>query len=521
MEEKKSLGRPKGSKNKTTIMIEDLQRKVRELEEVKNSYDEVLDAFTEHFVMYLYESDIVKTVDNATLQTWFSNPDEYMSNIINLMTYYYIVDGNIFQLFDLIYSLPPLNYKITVLEKDEKTKDDLKTIKLYLEKKIRHKELTRDLMVQLASRGTLIGVWLGSKKDPYFYTFDNLDYVYPYGRYLGKMTAVVDLEWLVEKDEEERMHILENLNPIITQKTYDKYVNETNPDKKKELQYITLPVDTTLVERMHTLSRNQRLGIPFGTQSMFDIQHKQKLKDLEVAVANKIIKALAVLKFQGKDENGIKVSLADKRKVFAGVRNALEKNNKDNGITVVAIPDFSSIDFPTPIENGDEILKPEKYESINHDITMSTGVSPVLSNGTGGNYSSAYLNLEILYKKIDIILEKISLIYNQLINIVLGKRGNNYIFEYVPSDPLKKEKRIESLFKLHSEGYAVKPLVEELGLDFEEYIEQSLYEIETLGLRELIIPPKTSHTLSNDAGRPAGDNKEDNDDGNQKQSPSD
>src|SRR3712207_9144871 len=86
-----------------------------------------------------------------------------------------------------------------------------------------------------------------------------------------------------------------------------------------------LPISKTLVARIHTLSRNQRLGIPYGTQTLFDIQHKQKLKDLEQSIADKIIKAMAVLKFRGKDDNDSKVKESAKRKVLAGVKRALEK----------------------------------------------------------------------------------------------------------------------------------------------------------------------------------------------------
>lgn len=518
------MARPQGSKNKSTIEIEQLQQRINELEkQYQNSYDQVIDAFTEHFVMDLYNKDIIKRISTETLQTWFANPDENMDKINSLLTYYYIVDGNIFQLFDLIFTLPELDYRITALDKDENSQEDLRIIKYFLEKKIRHKELTRDLLVQLASKGTLLGTWLGNKKDPYFYTFDNLKYAYPYGRYRGKMVGVIDLEWLKDKSNEEREQIFRNLSPLITKRKYENYENETNPDKKKELRYITLPIDKSLVERVHTLSRNQRLGIPFGTQSLFDIQHKQKLKDLETSIANKIIRAMAVLKFKGKDDNDIKVSPSDKKKVFAGVKKALEKNNKDDGITVIALPDFSSIDFPTPVEKGDKLLDPDKYESINSDLNTSTGVSPVLTSGTGGSFSSASLNLSILYKKIGVLLEKIEVIYNQLIDIVLGEtRGQNYIFQYNTDEPLKKEKKVEALYKLQSEGYAIKPLIDLLGLDYEDYIKQSLYEIEELKLRDKIIPPKTSHTLSgDDAGRPSGSEKQKNDDGNNNPSPSD
>lgn len=519
------MPRTVGSKNKKPQILEKeievLQQKVNDLQKVHNSYSDVVDSFVEGFVMDLYNKDIIKRLDNSTLQSWFANPDENMDKINSLLTYYYIIDGNIFQLYDLIFSLPELDYRITTLNKDEQSKEDLKIIKYFLEKKIRHKELTRDLAIQLASKGTLLGTWLGNKKDPYFYTFDDLKYIFPYGRDKGKMIGVIDLEWLNDKSDKEKTIIFKNLAPLITESKFLKYKNEINKDRKEELRYIPLPSDKSLVDRIHTLSRNQRLGIPFGTQTLFELQHKQKLKDLEVAIANKIIRAMAVLKFKGKDDNDVKVSSNDKKKVFSGVKKALEKNTKDDGITVIAIPDFASFEFPE-LKNGEKALNPEKYESINSDISTSTGISPVLTSGTGGNYSSASLNLSIIYKRIGILLEKVEVIYNQLIDIVLGDRGENYIFSYNTSEPISKEKKLDTLYKLQSEGYTIKPLLDILGQDYDDYIEQSLYEIETLKLRDKIIPPKTSHTLSDgDNGRPGGDNQKENDDGNMQKSPSD
>ncbi|MGJ0846624.1 hypothetical protein ACR77J_08040 [Tissierella praeacuta] len=501
------MARPKGSKNKSTLMIEELQKKVDELEQVHNSYDEVLGNFVEGFVMNLYEQDIIKRVSNATLQQWFSNPDEYMTQITTLLTYYYIVDGNIFQLYDLIFTLPNLDYKITALEKDEQSKSDIKKIRYYLDKQIRHKDLTRDLAVQLASKGTIIGTWLGNNKNPYFYTFDDLNYIYPYGRINGQMAGVVDLKWLDGKKEEERELIYKNLSPLITRQKYEKYKNNNSKDKEKDLRYIVLPTDKTLVERIHTLSRNQRLGIPYGTQALFDMQHKQKLKDLEVAVANKIIRAIALLKFKGKTDNDVPVPVSDREKVFKRVKAALEKINKDDGITCLALPDFASFEFPE-IKNGEKSLNPEKYESINNDIGTAIGISDALSNGTNSNFSSANLNLDIIYKRIAVMIQKIEIIYNQLIDIILGeKKGANYIFEYNTDRPLTKKERVEILIKLQNQGYSTKAVVDELGINFDDYYRQSIYEIEELKMRERIIPPLTSYTItSDDAGRPEEDN---------------
>ena len=92
------------------------------------------------------------------------------------------------------------------------------------------------------------------------------------------------------------------------------------------------------------------------------------------------------------------------------------------------------------LKNIDDILSPDKYESVNNDITSGTSISSVLTNGTGGNYASANLNLEMLYRKIDAMLEQIEEIYNQLITIVLGKsKGKKYRFEYIKGVPLSKK----------------------------------------------------------------------------------
>ena len=45
-------------------------------------------------------------------------------------------------------------------------------------------------------------------------------------------------------------------------------------------------------------------------------------------------------------------------------------------------------------------------------------------------------------------------------------------------------------------GYAISPLLEEIGLNPTEYINQSFYEIEELKLRERIVPPLTSYTMT-------------------------
>ena len=63
---------------------------------------------------------------------------------------------------------------------------------------------------------------------------------------------------------------------------------------------------------------------------------------------------------------------------------------------------------------------------------------------------------------------------------------------------------------LHEKGYSLRPLCELLGLDFNDYIANSKYEIEDLKLRETIVPPLSTYTMtgSDVAGSPTDTSNE-------------
>ncbi|MGL5327680.1 MAG: hypothetical protein ACRDD7_00335, partial [Peptostreptococcaceae bacterium] len=417
--------------------------------------------------------------------------------------------GDIFQLYDLIFSLPRLDYKITTYDKTSTYEKDMIKIRQSLERKINYKKITRDLLIQEAHEGTVIGTWLGGSNNAYFYTFNDLEHVFPYGNSRGKMTAVFDLKMLEKMKETERIPLYENLKPLVTKAKFEKWKNTTDTEKKKELQYILLPTDKTLVARSHTLYSNQRYGLPFGTQALFDIVQKQKMKELERSIADKVIKAIAILKFKGKDDNDNKVSDTAKSKVFQSVKQALTLNNNKDGLRVIAIPDFAEYQ-EGEFKGVDEALDPKKYESIDDSISNATGLSRVLTNGTKGNFASAKLNLDTIYQKIAVMLEDIEEVFNQYITIILGeKKGLNYKFEFNKEAPLSKKEKIDVLVKLQAQGFSVKYVLDELGINSDDYIRQSIHEIENLKLREVIIPPQNTNNLGADGAKVGKPKKDD------------
>lgn len=488
--------------NKKTInhyeSVESMQKYINELELSHNTASEVYDTFVSGFV--INEVSNIKTLKSSMLQTWFSNIDDYLSDVKSLLTYYYIANPDVFQMYTLMMCLPSLDYKIIAYKKNKSYDNDVALIKRILDKEIDYRNITRSMIIQLIHEGTLIASILGNSKNPYIHIFDDLDYCFPYGKYRGKMRAVIDLQMLDKMKETERESMYENLKPLVTKAKYEKWKNESDSIKKAEYRYVILKEDNTLVARTNILYNNQRFGIPYGTQGLMDILHKEKMKNLEQSIADKVMRSISVLKFKGLDENGNKVSDANKSKVFNAVKTALNRSTKsDNAISVIALPDFADLKS-ADIGDLEKSLSPDKYQSINSDISSST-IGKALASGEGANYSSSQINLDMLYNKLKVVLEQIEPIFDKLITVVLGEnKASNYKFVFDKRPSLSKYDLLQTLSKLQAQGFSIKYIIDELGLDFNDYIAQSKHEIEDLQLREVIVPQKSTYTESGKVG---------------------
>lgn len=468
-----------------------------------NSYEEAIMTYVEGFVTDLFSSGQIKTISEEDLQNYFANPDTYYKELSDLMTYYYIADGDIYQLYTLIQILPTLNYKIDVLEKKTQYEKNLLLCNKMM-RKVKHKQLTRDLLSQECTTGTVVCTWMGDKKNPYLFIFDNLKYVFPKHRRQGEWVCFVDMTWFKTMKDEERNTYFDNLSPYITEQNYNKYLNDTINNR-----YVELPIDRTTCLRINTIYRNQRLGIPMGTQSLFDKLHKQTLRNLEKSVCERVIKNIVVLKIGSKDVPdyaNMKLPKAVKQKITARVKQALTQNLKGK-IPVISLPEYTDINLNSV--EGMDALKKDKFEGVDNDISNAVGISKALTNGTGANFASAKLNLDILYKRIGIMLEGIEEVYNKLFKLILPSGvKDDYSIEFDKATPLTIKEQLDVLQKLHSEGFAVKPIIDTLsGIDYQSYLDDSFREIEELKLRDRIIPPLNSNVLSgkDNGGRPIDD----------------
>ncbi len=459
-----------------------------------NTLDEYIQDTTIGYISENIKNGNLKTVTPEQLQKYLASPDRYYAEISDLIKYEYITNGDIYQLHILMTAMSALNYKINIIDYTKKNTEKNQSIISKTLQSIKYKTLTRDIISQLCSEGTIVTIWLGNKQNPYLYIFNDLRYVFPMYRLGGEWLCAVDMEWLGKMNDKEREETFKTLSPYITESDFNKFKNDP-----KENKYVYLPQDRTKCIRINTMARNQRLGLPMGTQALFDLIHKETLKNLEKAIANKIINNIAVLTIGDKENPNEKIPPAIKKKIIAGVKKALADSAK-NLISNIVLPEYANIEWTEP--KGLEGLDKEKFESINTDISTDIGISPALTNGIGGNSATAKFNLEMIYRRISLMLEDIDDIFNQLLTIILGKtQAGNIYFEFDKNKPIDADKVLDTLLKLHSEGFSLKTVVDMLpNIQFDNYINESIHEHETLDLYSKIKPPATSFTKSKDDG---------------------
>lgn len=472
-----------------------------------NTIEEHLYNYADGFIAGLFNQGIIDTITAENLQQMFLNPDMYQEEIEKLSNYFYITNAEVHQLFEMVEVLPRLNFRIEMFDKDEKSDKYVKMFNKHM-RKIKHKRLTRDVIKQLTSNGNVCGIWLGDAKAPFPYVFDNTKYVFNVGRNeFGERIVVMDLAWFDTMNPMQR-EIFFNLFKTLDVKTqYEKYRTSY------EYKYLTLPVERTFSLITGKLNRNQLVGTSWVTSGLLDVLHKKKLKDVEQSVANKIINAVAVLTV-GSEKNpefaNMKINKTVKQKIHQGVKTALEKR-ETGGVTLLTVPEYAKIEFP---DIDADALDGDKFSTINSDIKASYGLSGAMTNGENANYAVAKQTLDIFYSRLAVILEDIEdEIYGKMFNLMVNnKYQDNFYIEYDKEPPLTLKEKIDYVKSLNDKGWSSKYLVEMIGLDFEQYLEQTLWETEEQKLQERIKPYLTSFTASasdiENNGRPSIDDSD-------------
>ena len=440
------------------------------------------------------DSNVTNGYSDSDIEEMLANPESNLEKISNFLHYLYISNGDVYQLYTIFRALPSLNYQIGAFDNSTKKYEESISIVNKALHKVRCEELTRDLIGQACLDGGVVAMWCGNKKNVFCYVFDNLEYVFPKYRLNGDWVCVLDLAWLDDMKEEERMALFTNLAPYVTESMYNRYQGDVSNVENK---YIELPQDRTqYIRNADYLKRNQRIAMPLGTQALLDLNHKKKLTQLEDSVANKAIRQIAVLQLGSNEINKgyINLSKQARTKITQGVVNALRANTSTNSnqIPMAVLPEFCKLEFGKI--DGVDALGSDKFDTVNKDIGMDTGLHTTKNMST----KASEFYLDLLYKRIGIILSQIEQLFEKMIKVVVSKReADNLFFKFDKTVPLTRQEEVEMLYKLEAQGYSVKAVIDRIsGINFDDFLEQSLYEIEELKLRERIMPPLSTYTLA-------------------------
>ena len=458
-----------------------------------------LQALTKNIAKGLFSQGIVKGLTPEQLENYLRNPDTNQGILGDIADYYYLANGEVRSLIDTVESLPSMQHRIKVLEKDSDTENNLKTLNKYLHK-INHKKLSRGIMKQVYAKGSVVGLWVGRGKKLSPFILPDASYYKVIKDLEGKLRIALDLNWFIHLDDSVRELYLTQLQGIIKASDFENFNDDPFGNK-----YVLVPIERSFVINHGVTSINQTTGSSGILPALQDIIHKKTLKDVERTVANKVINAVAVLTMGQNSKQGEKQRDYDDipfkliTSIHNSVKQALSQGGTD-GLSLVSIPNFTKLEFPDVKVDG---LGDGKFKQTDSDIEKGLGLSPTILNGEGSNVGIANLHLDLFYRKLAIILEDIEYeVYNKLFNLLLkGTQKDNFFMEYDKERPLTLREKIEQQNKLNDKGWSSRHLIESIGFDFNEYLEQTVYENEVLKLNtQLLIPPRTSYTIASNVG---------------------
>lgn len=122
-----------------------------------------------------------------------------------------------------------------------------------------------------------------------------------------------------------------------------------------------------------------------------DVKFKKLLRNMDISAAESVCSAMTIIKL-GDRKNGFHPNKA----MFDKFGSMLKNPSKSK---TILWDDLVSIEtaYP-PIER---VLGSEKYKQVNDDIRSGLGISEILVNGEGGNYSNSYLSVKTLLERLE------------------------------------------------------------------------------------------------------------------------
>lgn len=469
---------------------------------------------------------IYDSVSKKTLELWMTNPVKYNPQLRKLSMYWYSLKGIVSRAYELYKNAHSLDSNLKVNNPLGENYDE-KLVKINkFDSGINKKTLIRDIIFHTVSEGTCIGYVTGNGGNKFVQLLD-LNYYIPKNIVNGYWQVEVDLlkfstgyndtyknypyDYTPTADEMRAIADLD-VQPIDVQNAYRAYVSG------KIKRHYLLPMSRTFVIK-NMSKQNERLGRPIGTPVFADLLHKELIRNAEVALIDRLINMILVIKMGETGKDGFHPKKEHRREMAIEVKKALTEGNI-SGLKLVGIPYWAEIEA---LKTDLTLFDKQKYESIDNDIAVGLGVNGLLDSSDNASYANGQLTLSLFMNNIYSILEQIEEnLFNYQYNLLVPESTVVFKREFNRTMVLDNKSKIEILRNILDKGGSVKYVLDTIGVNFEDYINAVKYEKETVGINEIFVPFVTSYTQTgvdnDDVGRPRTNDDEDNGNNNPKPS---
>lgn len=480
--------------------IEQVDQEIELLANVQDDYrsDKYQEIASLQDIIGYYGDVVYRHASIEEVYKWQNNPVRYNKELRDLAMYYYGQKGIVMQTINMLKNLHNLNSNLKVSDPNHPNiEEDMAKVREF-DKFINKKTIIRDILFDTFNLGTCIYY---NHNNKWIQTLD-LDLYLPKRLINGRWEVEIDMIKLTTEsvsniDRYPHDKYPQNLKP-------NEYVNE-QPDEVRRAfdrfrsnpsadnRYYKLNISKTGVIKLNS-RQNDRYGRPYAMSAFDDLFHKEMIREAERSVINRIVDEIMVLKLgeSGKETDGKFKPNSHQRKVmYDAIKQILYR--KDDGYKLLGIPWWAELD---KIETDFSIFNNKKHEEVDSDILTSLGVQMIFNTREGSSYQAGQLNLNVLFSSIFSVLEQIE---QELFNYnyrLLVSDGNDVVRVFNRSTAIDSKDKIAVFTALKDIGGALKPLLDEIGYDFGDYITQAEYEQEVLRLPEKFKPYQTSYTTS-------------------------
>ena len=450
------------------------------------------------------------TVTLEDIKKWESNPIKYAYQLYKYSLYLMGENGLVARTIDMFTNLHGLSSSLEYTNpEDENFEKDLESIRRY-DSYINKETVIRDI-IRETTHGTYIGLIIRKR----FIQSLDIELYTPTTMIDGYFNVRCDLLNLTTAGDNRSIYDYPNeyqnksYNPneeVISRQPDIVQLAFRNWASSKGERYYDLPIEQTVVIKYSSLQQ-ERFGRPYVMPVMKELLHKDLLKMAEEVLIDRLIHSVYVLTLgeKGEENKGsFKPTSEQRRTIGTAVKGILNKDNSgDDNVKslIVGLPWWAEM---KEVSVNLELFKTKKYEEVNLSIAQGLAVSDIFGANDSGSYASASVAVDIFMKNILSIISQIEdQVFNKQYRLMTTNMNNIFYRKFSRGTVVLGDQKIELLKHLLSIGGSVKYVLDEIGINYQDYIKQIKAEKDEDKLHELFEPYRTSSTMSsNENGRP-------------------